>query len=389
MIGAALWLLAAAASAHEVQPSVADVEVTEDRVVLEIVTAVEPLIAGIDLSEVEDTDQSPLADRNDRLRALPPEALSEALEEAWPLIAPGLTIRAGDQALAPELAEIEIPPVGDIAVRRDSRITVEAALPDDGSAVTIAWATELGGLVVRQGEGETGYEAFLTGGASTEPLPRDGAATATLGQVVARYLVSGFDHIIPQGLDHILFVLGLFFYALAWRPLLWQVTAFTLAHTATLALASLGIVRISPAIVEPLIALSIVWIAVENILAARRAPTAVAPAGRGRPATAREAAPVRIGWTRIAVVFGFGLLHGLGFASVLAEFGLGRDFVASLVSFNVGVELGQLAVIAFAALLVGLPFGREPWYRTLIANPASGAIGAVGFYWFLERTILA
>ena len=96
-----------------------------------------------------------------------------------------------------------------------------------------------------------------------------------------------------------------------------------------------------------------------------------------------------VSWARVGVVFGFGLLHGLGFASVLAEFGLGRDLVPSLLAFNVGVELGQLAVIAFAALLVGLPFGRERWYRLAIANPASGVIGAVGLYWFLERTVLA
>ena len=173
----------------------------------------------------------------------------------------------------------------------------------------------------------------------------------------------------PQGLDHILFVLGLFFYALRWRPLLWQVTAFTAAHTCTLALATLGIVRIAPATVEPLIAASIVYVAVENVVAGGRA----------------QITPLRI-----AVVFGFGLLHGLGFASVLSEFGLGgAHFVASLISFNVGVELGQLAVIAVAFVLLGLPFGARPWYRRIIAVPASVLIGAVGAWWVLERTVLA
>ena len=262
--------------------------------------------------------------------------------------------------------------MGDVELRRDSTLTLVAALPPGATPpVTIAWSEDLGGLIVRQGGGEGGYAVQLTGGAQTEPLPRSGVAEQSMGDVVARYVLSGFDHIIPQGLDHILFVLGLFFYSFAWRPLLWQVTAFTAAHTATLALATLGYVTLPPEIVEPLIAASIVWIAVENILTRHR--------------------PARIGWTRIAVVFGFGLLHGLGFASVLQEFGLagGAELVASLVAFNVGVELGQLAVIAFAALLVGLPFGHQRWYREAIAFPASGLIGAVGLWWVLERTVLS
>ncbi|CTQ33179.1 HupE/UreJ family protein [Jannaschia rubra] len=184
------------------------------------------------------------------------------------------------------------------------------------------------------------------------------------GPVVTRYVASGFDHIIPKGLDHILFVLGLFFYSLAWGPLLWQVTAFTLAHTVTLALAATGIVAVPGSVVEPLIALSIVFVAVENILS---------PGGR------------RVGRARLLVVFGFGLLHGLGFAAVLSEFGLGDDFLAKLLSFNLGVEIGQLTVIAAAFLLLGLPFGSRPWYRRRIAIPASVAIAAIGLYWFLTR----
>ena len=114
------------------------------------------------------------------------------------------------------------------------------------------------------------------------------------------YLWLGFTHILPQGYDHMLFVLGLFLFAPQWRPLLLQVTAFTLAHTLTLGLAVFGVVSVSPRIVEPLIALSIVWVGVENL-------------------RQRE-----LGWTRTAVVFGFGLLHGLGFAGALTELGVER-----------------------------------------------------------------
>jgi len=139
-----------------------------------------------------------------------------------------------------------------------------------------------------------------------------------------RFVVEGFEHIIPKGLDHILFVFGLFLFSLAWRPLLAQITAFTLAHTVTLGLATLSVITIPTAqmwLIEALIAISIAYVAIENIL---------------RP---------KLGWWRIVVVFGFGLLHGLGFASVLGNLGLAQgQFVLSLIAFNIGVEFGQLTV---------------------------------------------
>lgn len=358
-------VLAAAASAHEVQPAVADVEVGARSVEISLTAAVEPLVTGIDLGAVTDTDVSPLAALNDRLRALPPAELEAALTEAWPGIAARITLRAGDTELAPDLTAIDVPQVGDVALRRDSTMLLTATLPDDGTAVVFGWDASLGGLIVRQvtAAGD-GYSDYLTGGALSEPMPRTGAGDGTLGEVLIRYTVAGFDHIVPKGLDHILFVLGLYFYALAWRPLLWQVTAFTAAHTVTLALAATGTVSVPASIVEPLIALSIAYVAIENI---------------------RSESQATIGWGRIAVVFGFGLLHGLGFASVLADFGLGDDFVAKLVAFNVGVEIGQLAVISAAFLLFGLPFGARPFYRSTIAIPASVVIAAIACYWFLNR----
>ena len=185
------------------------------------------------------------------------------------------------------------------------------------------------------------------------------------GTVFLRYVFSGFEHIIPKGLDHILFVLGLYFYALRARPLLAQVTAFTLAHTLTLGLASLGIFTIPARIVEPLIAASIVYVAVENIFGGRS------------------------GWARVAVVFAFGLLHGLGFASVLGDIGLSGDrLVVGLIGFNIGVELGQLTVIALAFILLGWSFGRKAWYRSIIVVPASLTIAAVGAWWTFERVFL-
>ena len=179
--------------------------------------------------------------------------------------------------------------------------------------------------------------------------------------VMGQYTRLGFLHIVPRGLDHILFVLGLFLLSTHLRPLLWQVTAFTIAHTATLALSAYGVLQLSASIVEPLIALSIAYVGIENILTTELKP-----------------------W-RPAVVFGFGLLHGMGFAGVLRELGLPQGrFVEALLSFNVGVELGQIAVLVGAFLIVGW-FRKRAWYRARIVVPASGVITIVALYWTLTR----
>ncbi len=357
--------LASGARAHEIRPAISDVHVGAEDLRMEIVLTLEPLIAGIDLQGLDDTDNAPEAERYDALRALPPAALEEAFRAAWPDIRQDFTLRAGDTELTPDIAALSVPAAGDLDLPRDSTLTITAALPPGEGAVTVGWAAALGPLVVRQqGGGEGAYSALLQGGTQSAPLPRTGIATETAPQVFVRFIGQGFAHIVPKGLDHIVFVLGLFFFSLHLRPLLVQVTAFTLAHTVTLALAALGLVRIPGSIVEPLIAASIVFVAVENIL---------------RP---------QLGAFRTAVVFFFGLLHGLGFASVLGELGGGQaNFIARLIGFNIGVELGQLTVILAAFLTVGFWFGDKPWYRARVAIPASLMIAGIGAFWFIERVL--
>ncbi len=355
--------MATGVRAHEIRPSIADVRVGAGSVEMEITVTLESLVAGIDLRGLEDTNDAPEAERYDALRALDPAGFEVELRAAWPTISSGFALMAGETALTPEIASISIPEAGDVELPRDSVLVVSAALPDEGTSVTVGWSAAYGALIVRQiGGGDDAYSALLQDGAVSEPLPRTGYAAETAGSVFLRFIVQGFEHIIPKGLDHIVFVLGLFFFSLAIKPLLVQVTSFTLAHTVTLALAALGYVTIPASIVEPLIAASIVFVAVENVL---------------RP---------KLGVWRTAVVFAFGLLHGLGFASVLGELGGGQaNFAARLIGFNIGVEFGQLAVIAAALLLVGLPFGKRDWYRARIAIPASLVIAVIGAYWFVER----
>ena len=204
--------------------------------------------------------------------------------------------------------------------------------------------------------------AWLKDGKPSDPIPLASMVPKTVFETAVEYTGLGFTHILPCGLDHILFVLGLYLLSIHWKPLLVQVTAFTVAHKMTLALGLYGVVTISPDIVEPLIALSIVYVAVEKILT-----------------------PKLTLW-RPFIVFGFGLLHGLGFAGVLQEIGLPRDdFLTGLIAFNVGVEFGQLATIAIAWVLTGLWFRHRSWYRTGIVYPGSAAIAPVGAYWTVER----
>lgn len=181
--------------------------------------------------------------------------------------------------------------------------------------------------------------------------------------VFRQYLQLGFTHILPLGLDHILFVLGIFFLGNRMRTVLWQATAFTIAHSITLGLAMYGFIRPLPAVVEPIIALSIFFVAVENLLA-------------------RELKP-----GRLALVFLFGLVHGMGFAGVLTELGLPPSrYALALFSFNIGVEMGQIAVILGAYWLVGKWFADRPWYRARVVNPISFVMALIAFYWTFERT---
>lgn len=358
--------IASAGLAHEVRPAVADVAISDAAVEITLRLSLEPLIAGIDLTTLENVSDSPLANRYEALRAQSPAEMEATLRAAWPGLSAGMTLLAGETRLAPDIVSVTIADENDLMLARETILVISAALPDDDTPVQFGWSGSYGAVVVRQvGGGDQAYTAILQNGNLSEALPREGFATEGVLPVFARFIVSGFEHIIPKGLDHILFVLGLFFFSLQFRSLLWQVTAFTLAHTVTLALASLKFVSIPAEVVEPLIAASIVYVAVENIFGGKA------------------------GWTRVAVVFGFGLLHGLGFASVLSDVGLpeGR-FVVSLIGFNIGVELGQLAVIAVAFVAFALPFGVKPWYRARIAIPASVAIAGVGAWWTFERVFL-
>lgn len=431
----ALWVslclvvAAAMASAHEVRPAIGDLEVVEGQVEIALTLNGEALVAGVSLEGIENTDALDASEDVDRLRALEPDALRAELEPRMPEFIRSLDLTAGDTPVALEPVQIDVAEVGNTDLPRDTVLILSGPVPDGARTLSLDWPAAYGALVLRQQGVNEPYTGYLEGGQSSGPIAIGGGDEASGWMTFATYIPVGFDHILPKGLDHILFVLGLFFLSTRMTPLLWQVSAFTLAHTVTLAMAVLGIVSVPGSIVEPLIAASIVYVAVENIVSDKL--------HRWRP----------------FVIFGFGLLHGLGFASVLGEFGLpDGQVVPALIGFNVGVELGQLTVIAIAFILVwyairvdrgeadvapaqglygvlavvfvglGLALNtpgfaevmgasamvffwplaalsllcilsatlvdRLDAYRRYVAVPASAAIALVGAYWFVERVFL-
>lgn len=367
------------ASAHEVVPTIADLTVADGTVQIDIRVNVEAQLSGIDLDAVSDTDSAENAEDYDVLRALPDAEVAArvpALLATWN----ALPLVSGDGVpIALMVQTVAVPVVANPDLPRVTDISLSGGVPAGTTALDVAWPKGAGDLIVRQQGVDEPYTGLISGGGASGPISITGGGSASGWGTFVAYIPVGFDHILPKGLDHILFVLGLFFLSTRLAPLVWQITSFTLAHTVTLALGTLGIVTIPASIVEPLIAASIVYVAIENLFARGLTP-----------------------W-RPAIVFVFGLLHGLGFASVLGTFGLpDGQVLPALIGFNVGVELGQLAVIALAASALWLGVraarvsdlaGQEETitdYNVMFrawSITGSVIIAAIAVFWVIERTL--
>jgi hydrogenase/urease accessory protein HupE len=221
--------------------------------------------------------------------------------------------------------------------------------------------------VVRIGEGENAPQALLDSGNTTVTLS---APAPSLLSTMQRYLVTGIEHIF-LGYDHIAFLVGVVLWARRLVPVIKIVTAFTIAHSITLSLAALNVVVLPSAVVEPAIAASIVFVAMENFFS-------------------------RDIDRRWRVTFAFGLIHGFGFAGALQEVGLPPNAVATaLAAFNVGVEIGQVAIVSIVVpALIGLDRliatdGAKPVRAAPVVYALSALITVLGSYWFFTRMLNA
>lgn len=353
--------------AHEINPTIIDITVGSDQAQITMQFNAEVFLSDIDASIIADTNGSDQADVYDSYRELPPIELAEKIRAREAELLDKIILRSAGQPLALRILDIKTE-AEDIALPRNTSVKLRADLPEDSQPVTVSLARVLGAFIIRQTDpaiaGPDLYSEFLSAGSVTAPISRKGGVSRPWLSTLSHYLEVGITHIIPKGLDHIVFIIGLYFFSPYFRPLLLQVTAFTVAHSVTLALATLKLISVPASIVEPLIALSIAWIGIENIY---------------RP---------KIGFSRLAVVFCFGLLHGLGFAFVLGEVGLEASaFIVSLLAFNIGVELGQLFVL-LPLILLGLMLGSKNRLANRIKIAASSLIALTGIYWFIERVFL-
>ena len=262
----------------------------------------------------------------------------------------------------PATAFVVVPPIDGSPAAATVRLTGDIPRGARHLTWTYGWTFATYPLTVRGDVGSPVTE-WLEGGQPSAPVALAAPSPhVDRFRTAWRYLTLGFTHIVPHGLDHVLFVLGIYLLSTRARTVLWQVSAFTIAHSITLGLSMYGIVAVPSRIVEPLIALSIAYVAVENIFVSELKA-----------------------W-RVALVFGFGLLHGMGFAGALKELDLPRsEFVTALLTFNAGVEAGQLAVIAAAFILVGCHCSHRAWYRSRVVVPASAMIACTAVYWTFAR----
>ena len=267
----------------------------------------------------------------------------------------------------------------------------EASELREGTGVVVDWVVDCGGEgLTGRAVGLDGLEAGVANAlvrvvsvdgvvrqallSANEPVfvvPADPSAWAVAGS----YMALGIEHLV-FGFDHVLFVLGLLMLIRGVRPLLITITSFTVGHSVTLALASLGIVRFPTALVEVAIAASLLVLAMEI-------PARLETGGDA--ATEPRGLFQRRPWL---IAFAFGLLHGLGFAGALAEIGLPpRDIPLALFTFNVGIELGQIALVLVALVVNAVLALAVPMRSPALRAAGIAGIGSLAGYWVIERVV--
>ena len=371
-----------------VKPALIEINVNTNQILkIEIRTSIEALLTGIN-SQYKNTKESPNAKTYDELRALSPEKLKVKFNTFHDKFKHQIKLYLDNNLANLSISSVKIPLPGYTKVPRTSIITLTGNIPRDTQKIYWHYPKKFGDNAVRvrqiDEENEKWYwsswQWLRNGNISTEFSLSEVFTQQATHEIIYDYISAGFQHILPKGFDHILFILGIFLLSTHFRVLIWQVTIFTLAHTITLGLSMNGIISLPASIVEPLIALSIAYIAFENVIAN----------------SVVEHKNFKSYYLRFIIIFIFGLLHGLGFASMLNDFGMPKHaFYTALISFNFGVELGQLSIITIAYISLSLLIKEQLitnylklksiTYKYTINYPLSLLIGSIGLYLTIDR----
>ena len=354
-------------SAHEIKPAIVEFNKVKNQINIVLKFNAEAFLANIDASDYKETINFSNSIKYSELRLLPGEILKEKVFESRDQIINSIFIKTSKKQLNLKLVEIDVLEEKNIEKVRFTKVYLKTEIKFIETPITFSTKKIFGPLI---------FKNFSNIDKDTDKPQsqwlKPGNQTSKLGSLQVKNNTTNFSilgiwngilQIILYGFDHILFILGLFFFSHKLKPLLIQVTTFTIAHSITLIFGGLGYITISPLIIEVIIAASIIWIGFENLF--------------------RKKMKV----SRLGVIFTFGLIHGLGFASMFKPKGLeGTDYYLNLLSFNIGIELGQLITLLPLIILIPL-FNRLSWYRILIAMPASIIIALFGVEMFIDRIL--
>ena len=354
-------------SAHEIKPAIVEFNKVKNQINIVLKFNAEAFLANIDASDYKDTINFSNSIKYSELRLLPGEILKEKVFESRDQIINSIFIKTSKKQLNLKLVEIDVLEEKNFEKIRFTKVYLKTEIKFIETPITFSTKKIFGPLI---------FKNFSNIDKDTDKPQsqwlKPGNQTSKLGSLQVKNNTTNFSilgiwngilQIILYGFDHILFILGLFFFSHKLKPLLIQVTTFTIAHSITLIFGGLGYITISPLIIEVIIAASIIWIGFENLF--------------------RKKMKV----SRLGVIFTFGLIHGLGFASMFKPKGLeGTDYYLNLLSFNIGIELGQLITLLPLIILIPL-FNRLSWYRILIAMPASIIIALFGVEMFIDRIL--
>ena len=364
-----LLLLLGSAKADVVKPALVEVSLFSDyRVEVAIELSLEAAMSDIG-TQYKNTQDAPSSDYYDELRALEPAVLRQRFDSFSAEFQQGFDLKLDGQSMPLSLIQAEIDIIGYKKRPRKTRLVYEAQFKRWPSEFRWQYIKRYGDSALRwqiyQADSYNWSQwTWLREGAASESIELSQAPQPDMLSQVSQFIGIGFDHVIPLGWDHILFIVGMALSSLVFRNLLLLTLTFTVAHTLTLGLAAADLVNISARIVEPLIAFSIAYVALENL------------------------SPRFVLKRKTVWVFVFGLVHGLGFASMLREFEMvERDFLTTLISFNIGVELAQVLVVVLTVLPLLLLRTIGVSYRQWAVMPISILIAVIGLWWGIERLI--